>query len=405
MASTNRLYYTDSSLLDFTATVISIKPAGDLYQIELDRTAFYPTGGGQPHDTGTLDQSQVVDVLETDSGSLIHVVKGAGEIKVGQVVRGQIDRDRRLDHMQQHSGQHILSQAFVRACGAKTRSFHLGANTSTIDIELASPTDEQMRAAEEIANQVVFDDRPVRVHMLSEEEAARLPLRKESTLSQPIRVIEIEDFDWSPCGGTHALRTGQVGLIAIKSYERLKKDLTRVEFVCGRRALVDYRSANQAALAVASVFSVARESAPEAVARAIRENKLLRKRVRELFELTAAEEAARLLSAAYNAGQFKIVRAEFDGRPVEELKLLAARIVQRERAIALLGTKHEATARLVFARSDALTQNMAELVSQSSQILGGGGGGKADLAQGGGPNLEKLGEAIQLAYEKALSSH
>jgi alanyl-tRNA synthetase len=140
--------------------------------------------------------------------------------------------------MQQHSGQHILSQAFVQACGAETRSFHLGSQTSTIDIELQTPTADVLRAAENIANAVVFEDRPMRVHIVNEDEAARLPLRKESAVQGDIRVIEVENFDWSPCGGTHAARTGQVGMIAIRSFERAKK-MTRVEFVCGGRALAD----------------------------------------------------------------------------------------------------------------------------------------------------------------------
>src|SRR5439155_25104144 len=170
------------------------------------------------------------------------------------------------------------------ACGSETRSFHLGSQTSTIDIELQAPTTQLIRAAEDIANAVVFEDRPMRVHLVNEEEAARLPLRKESAVRGDIRVIEVENFDWSPCGGTHASRAGQVGLIAIRSYERAKK-MTRVEFVCGGRALADYRLANNTAFAVARLFSAERDSAPELVARAIQEHKSTKKRVRDLLEL------------------------------------------------------------------------------------------------------------------------
>ena len=249
MQPTEKLYFTDSDLLDFPATVLDVQASEQAHHIILDRTAFYPTGGGQPHDTGVLGDSRVVDVFEGDNGIIHHVVEQAGDLSQGQMVRGRIDRARRLDHLQQHSGQHILSQAFVQACGAETKSFHLGSRTSTIDIELQSPTGDHMRAAEEIANALIFENRQMRVHLVNAEEARQLPLRKEAAVEGTIRIIEIDDFDWSPCGGTHAKRTGQIGLIAIKGYERAKK-LTRVEFVCGHRALDDYRTANQTLLAV-----------------------------------------------------------------------------------------------------------------------------------------------------------
>src|SRR5215212_3316550 len=201
MQPTEKLYFTDSSVLIFPATVLSIKPADRGYEVLLDRTAFYPTGGGQPNDTGALAEVRVIDVIEDEAGIVCHVVSEAGSLAAGQIVEGRVDAARRLDHLQQHSGQHILSQAFVQACGAETRSFHLGAQTSTIDIELETPTIERMRAAEEVANAIIFEDRPMRVHLVNEEEAAQLPLRKESAVRGNIRVIEVEGFDWSPCGG------------------------------------------------------------------------------------------------------------------------------------------------------------------------------------------------------------
>src|SRR5215467_8552540 len=294
---TERLYFTDSALLEFTASVAEVRGTQDATHIILDRTAFYPTGGGQPNDIGSIAGVQITDVAEDEPGCIVHIAQrgsGTSSLSPGRTVECRIDAARRLDHMQQHSGQHILSQAFVQACGAETRSFHLGAATSTIDIELQNPTEENMKAAEEIANSVVFEDRPMRVHLVSEEEAARLPLRKESAVQGTIRVIEIEGFDWSPCGGTHANRAGQIGLIAVKSFERAKR-MTRVEFVCGRRALLDYRLANHTATAVARQFSVDRESGPVSVERAIHENKSLKRRIRDLLEIALREEAVRLL--------------------------------------------------------------------------------------------------------------
>lgn len=403
MQPTAKLYFRDSSLLEFSATVIDAKPSARGDCVVLDQTAFYPSGGGQPNDTGTLGDSRVVDVFEDEGGTIYHVVEQAGSIKTGQDVTGIIDRARRLDHLQQHSGQHVLSQAFVQACGAETRSFHLGSQTSTIDIELQSPTSELMRAAEDIANAVVFEDRPMRVHLVNEEEAAHLPLRKESAVRGDIRVIEVENFDWSPCGGTHAARTGQIGLIAIRSHERAKQ-MTRVEFVCGARALADYRLANSTAFAVARLFSAERDSSPELVARAIQEGKSTKKRIRELLELAMIAEAPEMLAASADSGGFKIVHAVFEERDFEEVRVLAAKIVQREPSVALLATKDAGAARLVFARSASLSQNMGQLLAEACDSLGGRGGGKPDLAQGGGPNIERVEEAIRAAVEKIGTS-
>jgi alanyl-tRNA synthetase len=401
---TDRLYFADSALLEFTATVLETERGGDVHKVILDRTAFYPTGGGQPNDTGRMGEADVIDVNEDESGRIIHTLKGGDSIIPGRELLCTVDAARRLDHLQQHSGQHILSQAFIQACGAETRSFHLGALTSTIDIDLHSPSDEHMRSAEEIANQIIFEDRPMRVHFMREEQAGELPLRKESAIRGTIRVIEVEGFDWSPCGGTHAARTGQIGLIAVKSFERAKK-MTRVEFVCGRRALLEYRGANNTATRVARLFSADRESAVQSVERMIHDNKALQRRIRELLQATLVGEAAELLSRAESAGEvgaaeYKIVRAIFEGRDTEELRLLAWKIIERAPAVALLGTRDSSNARLVFARSPNLTQNMGALLSEACQILGGRGGGKPDMAQGGGPNIDKLEEAIGTAISR-----
>ncbi|MEK6321841.1 MAG: DHHA1 domain-containing protein [Acidobacteriota bacterium] len=403
MRPTEKQYFQDSSLLEFSATVIDVKPSARGDCVVLDQTAFYPTGGGQPNDTGELGGANVVDVFEDDANIIYHVVQPAGSLDPGQGVTGIIDRARRLDHLQQHSGQHVLSQAFVQTCGAETRSFHLGSQSSTIDIELRSPADDLMRGAEDLANAIVFEDRPMRVHLVNEEEAARLPLRKESAVRGNIRVIEIENFDWSPCGGTHAARTGQIGLIAIRSYERARK-MTRVEFVCGGRALADYRLANKTALAVARLFSSDRDRSPELVAAAMQENKALKKRMRDLLELAMNAEASEMLASAPTSQSFKIVQAVFGGRDLEEVRMLASKITQREPSVALLATKEAGAARLVFARSASLAQNMSQLLTEACETLGGRGGGKPDLAQGGGPNVERLEGAIGAASEKMRSS-
>ena len=403
MLPTEKLYFMDSGLLEFQAQVVAVASGGSGDKVLLDRTAFYPTGGGQPNDVGTLNDVKIVDVIEEEDGRIIHVTDQAGLLSIGDLVDGKVDSSRRLDHLQQHSGQHILSQAFIRACGAQTQSFHLGAVSSTIDIEMPAPSAEAMRAAEDVANAIIFEDRSMRVHLFDEKDAASMPLRKESAVSGTVRVIEVEDFDWSPCGGTHASRTGQIGLIVIKSFERVKGNLARVEFVCGNRALNDYRLANQTAVATARLFSAEREAAPELAAKALQENRALKKRIKDLLDLAMTAEAVQLLQAAPRAGDVTLVKAVFEDRDPDELRLLAAKITQQASAIALLAGREENSARVIFARSASLPQNMGELLGEACQLLGGRGGGKPEMAQGGVRDVSRLHEALDAVAAKLFS--
>jgi alanyl-tRNA synthetase len=303
--------------------------------------------------------------------------------------------------MQQHTGQHILSQAFFQLFGAETRGFRITDRATEIDLTLELPPDEIEPAlirAEELANEIVFDNREIRIHEVTPEEAARLPLRKESFITDCIRVIEIADYDWSPCGGTHARRTGEVGLIAVRAWERAKK-MTRVHFVCGVRALRDYRAANRTAEAVALKFSAGRDEAEAAVARLIDENKRLSRRARELGELAAKVEAAELLETA-RAGieaRPRVVDRVYEDRDFEEVKLIAHRLVERGDVIALLASREGDAARLVFARSADLGADMNVLMKAACEKLGGRGGGRPDFAQGGGTRLSELSAAMELA--------
>lgn len=234
---TERLYYTDSHLTEFEATLRSAATGADgRTTVVLDRTAFYPTSGGQPFDLGTINGTPVLDVVDGEDGSILHVV--ASPIEPGPV-HGVIDRVRRLDHMQQHTGQHVLSAAFDRVLGVPTVSFHMGAESATIDLAREVSAIEIARAEAE-ANRIVWSDRPVTVRFVEPEEAARLPLRKESRREGTLRLVEVEEFDLSACGGTHVTRTGAIGIIAIGAAERFRGG-SRVEFFCGGRALSTLR--------------------------------------------------------------------------------------------------------------------------------------------------------------------
>ena len=552
MPATRRLYYEDSHLIEFEATVVDqTERVSDWTAVTLDQTAFYPTGGGQPSDTGTLDGKTVVECIDNEDEGVLHVIKGRAP-EIGAKVRGRVDWSRRLDHMQQHTGQHILSQAFVTLLKAPTRSFRVLEESCEIDVDLANPSNEVIERAVELANNVIWEDRTITIRNVTSEEAAQLPLRKDPARQGELRLIDIEGFDLTPCGGTHAYRTGEVGIIAVRHWERAK-GLTRIEFVAGTRALADYRRANKTARAVAGLYSAARDDAAKLTARVLDENKELHRRVRMLEEIAARVEAEELLSnldreavdethpelrthsdeveavqethrewrtqhfdnreavqessrglsaqrfddreAVQESGrglsaqrsddreavqessrglsaqrfddreavqessrglsaqrsdnleavqessrglsaqrfddreavqessrglsaqrdtpgsdriqisdpggvtesahpQVRVVTRIFDNRDAESLKHLAQALIANSRVIALLGSRDGDTARLVFARSEDAPGDMNALMREACAMLDGRGGGKPDMAQGGGKNVDSLEAAI-----------
>jgi len=404
MSATERLYYRDSHLTDFEARVTGVtERVSGWVAVTLDRTAFYPTGGGQPSDTGTLNGTRVVECLETEAEGVLHVLQGRG-LEVGAIVKGQVDWPRRLDHLQQHTGQHILSQAFVALFNAETRGFRMLDQYSEIDVELEAPTEEKIDKAVELANRIIWEDRAIHIRQVTKEEAASLHLRKDSAREGELRLIEIEGFDLTPCGGTHANRTGEVGLIAVRSFERAK-GLTRIDFVAGGRALNDYQRVNRTARTVAALFSIGRDEATAAVARLLEENKQLTRRVRELEEITARVEAEELLSEALVLGDgTKLCARVFEDRDAESLKKLAQALISHPATIALLGSSFSDAARLIFARSPEGSADMSALLSEACQMLDGRGGGRADMAQGGGRKVEKLADAIEAVVRRLTDS-
>lgn len=397
MPSTERLYYTDSHLIEFEAIVTDkTDRVSGWTAVTLDRTAFYPTGGGQPSDTGTLNGERVLECIDDEENGVLHVVQGRAP-EVGSTVRGRVDWARRLDHMQQHTGQHILSQAFVTLFKAPTKSFRVLTDFCEIDVEIANPTNEVIERAVELANNVIWEDREITITSVSSEEAAGLPLRKDSARAGDLRLIEIEGFDLTPCGGTHAYRTGEVGMIVVRHWERAK-GLTRIEFAAGTRALTDYRRANKTARAVAALYSSSRDDAAKLTARMVDENKELHRRVRGLEEIAARVEANDLWAAASpNAAGLTVVTNVFENKDAESLKHLAQALIAQPRTVALLGSRDQTDARLVFARSADAPGDMNVLIRGACEVLGGRGGGKPDLAQGGGKSVEKIAEAIEQA--------
>jgi alanyl-tRNA synthetase len=384
---TDRLYYRDPYLRTFDATVEKVEPRGDRWSVALDRTAFYPTTGGQPFDTGTLGGLRVVDVVDEEDGGITHVVEqpGVGQgsdtrLTPGQQVHGEIDWPRRFDHMQQHTGQHVLSAAILSVCRARTVSFHLGAAVSTIDLERElSPA--EIAAAETEANRVVWEDRPVTIRFVSAEEAAALPLRKEPVRGGTLRLIDVEGFDLSACGGTHVARSGAIGIIAVASWERFKGG-QRLEFLCGGRALRCWRSLRDTVASSVRLLSVLPEEIPATVERMqgdARDQKRASAALQvELARFRAGELAGTAESINGRATVLRAIDADANG-----LKALATAIAASSGyVVVLVSTTRPAL--VVAARSSDAAVSAQQIIATLTGKFGGRGGGKAELAQAGG---------------------
>jgi len=380
MASvTERIYYTDPTCLEFDATVVSSETVDGRFVVVLDRTAFYPTSGGQPYDTGTIDGTAVTDVVDREDGSIGHVV--GAPIETGARVHGRIDWARRFDHMQQHTGQHILSAAFDRLHHARTVGFHLGAALSTLDLDKVLGADA-LATAESEANRIVWENRPVSIRVATPDEAAAMTFRKEPTRSGPLRVIEVEGFDMSACGGTHVERAGQVGVIAIRSWEKFRGGM-RLEFACGARALREFRVLRDAVAGSLRCLSVAPQELPSAIEGAQTENKDLRRTIRDLGERLAVHEAAALVQRARAIGSARILVDALEGWDQQGLKALASAAAGQPGVVVALISAGD-PALVVIARASDVRLDAAAVLKALVQRFGGKGGGKPELAQGGG---------------------
>jgi alanyl-tRNA synthetase len=391
---TERLYYDDPNLLEFDAGVIDRIPLQDRFGILLDRTAFYPTSGGQPNDLGTLNGVPLLDVYEDEaSGAVVHVVP---EPVAGPAVHGIVDAERRRDHMQQHSGQHVLSQAFVELFNWPTVSFHLGASTSTIDLPADGITRDQAERAEDLANRIIRENRPVAVRYVNAENISEAGLRKPTERPGDIRVIDISGFDKSACGGTHVRMTGEIGSILITRIERAKKQ-TRLEFLCGGRVLRYARDANRVLESISQTISARPLETAQGVKALWDDLQGRHKRIEELeaklLDIEAAEFPVRDGLAV----------AAFKGRGIETIKLLAQKITARPGVVTLLADESDQI-RVVFARSADSTLDVAALLKQTLDKFGGRGGGRPHLAQGGGLTASSAEEILDWTSRHLLAS-
>jgi len=392
--TTRRLFHEDPYLLEFDARVTGRFTHDGRPAVTLDRTAFYAESGGQPWDTGTLDDVPVVAVVEKGE-EILHVLDGPLD---GDSVTGRVEATRRRDHREQHHGQHLLSRAVEELARARTVSFHLGSDAVSIDLD-REVNEAQLRAAEERANEVIWAARPVVVRVVTRAEARALGVDPPKDAGDAIRLVEAEGFDLQPCGGTHPRSTAEVGMVVILGRERYKGG-SRVRFVCGHRALDAFRQRAAALERLTSLLSAPLEGLCDAAQRLLDERGVAEKRVRELFAKSLDAEAERLLGGA--SGSPPLVVASYEGWAPDELRALAQRLVALRPCIALLGSRG-AKAQLVFAQSDGLPHDVPALLQAAVAKLGGRGGGKDNLAQGGGDKLAKLDEALALAAEAVLT--
>jgi alanyl-tRNA synthetase len=395
---TDRLYYHDSFLYNFDAEIHSVvetpRPA-----LILDRTAFYPTSGGQIHDTGWLTfadtKARVSEVADTEDGHVIHYLEApAKDAQPGTRVSGEIDATRRRDHMQQHSAQHVLSAAFVRLFNMLTVSFHMAEDYCSIDLDTPSLSKEQIESAERMANEIGLENRGVEIRFVTRNEAEKLGLRKLPPAERDqLRLIDIQDFDLTACGGTHVNQTGQIGSILLRKSEKVRHGY-RLEFVAGQRAVITARRDFSALTDTAALFSSHIYDVPQQTHKSLDEIRSLRKQHEQSQDELASAQAATFLTETSEAQGRKLVVRTLVGRDLNFLKLLAQKITrQSSAAIALLATESPQPA-LVFAQSPGQPHDMGKLLKETMAKLGGRGGGSKDLAQGGVPSSKGLEAAL-----------
>lgn len=387
---TRRLYYDDSTLRTFQARIVARRDTERGPAVQLDQTAFYPTSGGQPHDTGHIAGIPVVDVWDEEDGAIWHLLPAAlaQAIAPGDSVSGVIHWPRRFDHMQQHTGQHLLSAAFVAVAQAQTVGFHLGTDASTIDLDFPQLTWDLAFQVEDEVNRVVWENRPVTIHTVTRDTLRDIPLRKPPQVravpsAGDIRVIWVAGYDASACGGTHVQATGEIGLIKIAGIERYKGG-SRVTFLCGERALRDYRRALHTLREAGSALSMSQDEVPQAVVRLQDELQTARRALNKAQSQLLELEADRLWAETPEVDGARRIVAHWNERTFADARVIANRLRERPRTVLLLAVTEEKGVRLVVARSDDLPHyDAGALLRDVTGVLGGRGGGSPSIAQGG----------------------
>jgi alanyl-tRNA synthetase len=403
---TERLYWNDAYLRQFEARVVAVGEYAGKPAVTLDATAFYPEGGGQPADRGTLGGVPVVEVQER-AGEMYHLLGDAPEaaaLTPGARVGGEIDWQRRFDYMQQHSGQHILSGGFWRLGQGETVSWHLGEEYTSVDIALPGLTADLAAEVEHASNEVLWNDLSIEAHVYAPGELAALGLRRGPKVESDIRIVSIGDWDAIGCGGTHVLTAGRVGGIGIRRWET-RGNVTRVEFLCGQRAVDDYRRKTRTLTAIGQMLAAPLHGLEEATRQMLQNHAALRENLEKARDDLLTREANDLLAgSAHSAHDHPVVCAHLAGREVADLRFLAQKIAEAG-GIALLGASSpdESRASLVFTCDKNLLLDLNKALQQALPLVGGRGGGQKFSAQGGGPNVAGIGPALDEALHALLA--
>jgi alanyl-tRNA synthetase len=387
---TKRLYLESPYKVEFEAQVVEKviweqKPA-----LILDQTCFYPESGGQPCDKGIINGIEVIKVLE-DEARIIHLL---AEDMSSAKVTGKIEWQTRFDHMQQHSGQHILSQSFHELLGAETLSFHLGEAISSVEMDLRKISEEEVENVERRANEIVFQDREIKCYFIPEEKIESVPLRRPPKKKGLIRVVEVSDFDFSACGGTHVRRAGEIGLIKILKLERIRNNI-RFEFICGKRALEDYLRKNRILRELSTRFTVNEGEILSSVEKLSSDLKSQKRKGKKMQEKIAQYEAQEIIQETKD----RIIKELFVDKTPEEMRFLVLNIIRKGDFVVLFGLKGEERGHLILACSENINIDMREIVPLVSPLIKGKGGGRPSLVEIAGEKIENLEQALERAFE------
>ncbi|MEM7129519.1 MAG: DHHA1 domain-containing protein [Chloroflexota bacterium] len=408
---TERLYYADSYQYSFDATVLEITSIGERQAILLDKSCFYPTSGGQPHDLGVLTYNgisiPIIDVAGNSGEAVSHFHNQSladSGLAVGSQIKGEIEWSRRYDHMQQHSAQHLLSHTFLTCFGYETISVHFGATESTIDLESAAAqkqnlTAEQLADAEAYANDVVYRNIPIQAYFVDDAQLAQLPVRRPPKVSGMIRIVEVDRLDYSACGGTHCKQSGELGPIKIVKQEK-QKGHVRLTFLAGKRALLDYQRKHRIGHQIAGILSNELDQTPELLTSLLEQNRTYSKRIGQLNQQLLSFHAAEIQQQAEQMGDWKVVSQIVTDYSVEDAKQLASMLQKYEGTIALLALPSGEKCTLIFAGSEEISLHMGNLLKETLAEFGGGGGGRADFAQGGGTSSTNAAPMLKFALAR-----
>jgi len=377
-----RAYLADPLTFEFEAKIVQkFRRSAETFDLILDKTFFYPTGGGQPHDTGTLGEGQVIDVFLAEDGNVVHRVD---QDVVGPTVTARIDWPRRLGHMQHHSAQHILSGALEQLLGLETVSVKISADSpSTADVPDVELSWSDLDQVERLANEILFENRPIKSYFISDDQIKMIPFRRPPTVTGQIRVVEVESFDYSACGGTHCPRTGMIGLVKILRTERKNKKL-RLYFVAGNQALTYFQQYHDVVTDICRRLSTSPDDVVEIVQQQSVQLQSAQKEVKALQAEMLTFEAQKLTTQAEPIADGRLVTALYRNRSAGELRELAKLLQTQEKLVTLLAGFDGQKLALVVSCGRETTFSARELLAKHLAQINGRGGGDAHLAHGGG---------------------